>query len=178
MFGQFTKLTWSAFSYLLNHKKMKNCQQKAKQCHVFYNAKNILVIAVNTTPMGFNPYGHPVEMVSRHIVPEILGNLVINIMNASSISDENCIDIGNKLLYKHAGAHSWSALGKKWNMISIHRLLDTNKIVFTVFNADKNGYYLATTSDPTYSTDINPTEIGDLLLTIINKRCPCSKDQK
>jgi hypothetical protein len=152
-----------------NKKLMKDIKRVAKTCNVFYNKNDILVIAVHGTPIGFNPYGNPAKTVSRNISPELLGNLVINTMNESAILyDENCVDNGNKFLYKHAGVRSWRELGKKWKLIGISKMLDSSKVTMVVYKSVKNGSYLATTNEPTYYIDLIPTEIGSTLFSIMD----------
>jgi hypothetical protein len=147
---------------------MEEFKQKAQHCQVFYNTCDILVIAVHVMPPGFNLYGLPVNVVSRKISPELLGNLVIRTINESkTIYEENCVDTSCQVLYEYAGVKNWNSLGKKWKLISVERILDTEKVTISVYNSVKNGSYIGTTNNPVYCTDLNSTEIGNRLLSIM-----------
>ncbi|MDR2171889.1 MAG: hypothetical protein LBP59_17225 [Planctomycetaceae bacterium] len=154
---------------------VQNFRQIAKHCSVFYNNDIIIVIAVHVTPSSFNPYGHPVKTISRKITSaDILGHLVLDTIDCSRvIYDESLCDKSDKLLYKQAGVRSWKMLTKSFHMVSIDRLIDGNKVTMAVFNAVKGGY-LATVDDPVYCVDLNPSEIGNTLLSIMDKYVPIS----
>jgi hypothetical protein len=157
------------FQYFNNKKKMKEFEQKAQHCHVFYNDYDILIFAVHLIPPGFDIYDIPANVVLRDISPESLGSLVNDALNESRIVyDENCIDTADSILYEYTNVNDWETLVKKWKLIIIEKMLCTTKVIINVPNA-VDGAYLGTSDDPVYyASSLNPVEIGSILRHIIN----------